>query len=231
MKLTQDEIQFLIKALESVNSDDGAITPGEEQHEKPILIEKLQNEVIVRLDNWAVILDPTQIVDPFQAPETLTRCLSGDCYGHPDHADGTRINTSGLIDAYIENDEHFVKTQNRTYRLIQVRPEYAEAFPDWEARLFKKPVLKTGHQWAYEKKIEIMDPDGWRRNDGVDLVHAITEEDVDKRIAVSTVKKSVGEAPMERRMQPMDLGYTACGKDVNGEPCVLEKGHEGKCES
>jgi hypothetical protein len=224
MKLTQDEINFLIKALESVNSDDGAITSGEEQYEKPILIQKLQNEIVVRLDNWAVILDPTQIVDPYMAPETLTRCLSGDCYGHPDHADGTRINTSGLIDAYIENDEHFVKTQNRTYRLIQVRPEYAEKFPDWEARLFKtapKIELKTGRQWAHERGIEIIDPDGWR-SDGRDLNDHITKEDFEARIAISTVKKPIPK---------LDLGYEPCGKDVNGEPCVLEKGHEGKCES
>lgn len=48
--------------------------------------------------------------------------------------------------------------------------------------------LKTGLEWAQEYSIKIIDPDGWRRNDGVTLdVSLITEDEFVERIAQCTV--------------------------------------------
>lgn len=37
--------------------------------------------------------------------------------------------------------------------------------------------LKTGLEWAREYGIKIIDPDGWRRNDGVTIDNTVIDED------------------------------------------------------
>lgn len=48
--------------------------------------------------------------------------------------------------------------------------------------------LKTGLEWAVEYGFTIIDPDGWRHNDGVSLNDLITEDEFVERIAQCTVK-------------------------------------------
>lgn len=45
----------------------------------------------------------------------------------------------------------------------------------------------TARQWAKAEGVQIMDADGWRRNDGVDLDTPITYNDFHERLAVSSI--------------------------------------------
>ena len=50
---------------------------------------------------------------------------------------------------------------------------------------------KTAYEWLKElypdKSLEILDPDGWRKDDGVTLETKITKEDFHYRLSLSTV--------------------------------------------
>lgn len=45
------------------------------------------------LNNWAVVGNQT----PYQAPEMVTKHLSGQVYGHPRFADGEVVTTSAIV--------------------------------------------------------------------------------------------------------------------------------------
>lgn len=51
-----------------------------------------------------------------------------------------------------------------------------------------KHVFRTGLEWAAIHGDQIMDPDGWRRRDGVDMDTPIKYDDYLDRLAYSTVK-------------------------------------------
>ena len=46
---------------------------------------------------------------------------------------------------------------------------------------------RTGKVWAKELEVEILDPDGWRRGDGVTLSDKITLANFIDRLAESTI--------------------------------------------
>jgi len=58
------------------------------------------------------------------------------------------------------------------------------------------PELKSAHEWLKDPRVqtepgiilEIADPDGWRRSDGVWLDDPITLEDFQERFGVCTVR-------------------------------------------
>lgn len=50
-----------------------------------------------------------------------------------------------------------------------------------------KQVLRTAWDWIALHKVLILDPDGWRRKDGVDYDTPITFEDFKNRTAMSTI--------------------------------------------
>lgn len=50
------------------------------------------------------------------------------------------------------------------------------------------PPKKSSHDWLKEMpKVELIDPDGWRENDGVTLETKITQEDFNRRLNCSTI--------------------------------------------
>lgn len=57
----------------------------------------------------------------------------------------------------------------------------------WDAIFLKK----TAHEWLQDPKYDyvefIMDPDGWRENDGVTLDTLINRADFERRLGVSTI--------------------------------------------
>lgn len=50
------------------------------------------------------------------------------------------------------------------------------------------PTMKTGRQWALDLGVRILDPDGWRRADGVTLDDPIRRLDFELRLMESTVQ-------------------------------------------
>jgi hypothetical protein len=50
------------------------------------------------------------------------------------------------------------------------------------------PPKKTAYEWLEElPDTTLLDPDGWRENDGVELTTRITRDDFNRRLSVSTV--------------------------------------------
>lgn len=48
-------------------------------------------------------------------------------------------------------------------------------------------TTKTGRQWAADLGVTIIDPDGWRRADGVTLDDPIGRLDFEQRVMESTI--------------------------------------------
>lgn len=72
----------------------------------------------VRIEDWAVSL-----ADPYQPPEVQRATLVGRVFGHPKHADGTWMRTSGIYEA----EGRRVRTANTWY----VLGEPSEAYLVW----------------------------------------------------------------------------------------------------
>jgi hypothetical protein len=73
----------------------------------------------VMLKNWAVVSSG----DNYAAPETVTKYLTGNVFGHPNFEDGTQVDTSRLVELDVENG--VAKTISRIYRLGNMKDEYA----------------------------------------------------------------------------------------------------------
>ena len=78
---------------------------------------------VVRLEMWSVGFEEN---DGFKAPETLRRILVGFCYGHPEKPDGTRIQTSAIVEA----NGRLITTRSRVYRLGRIDPKYRKFLRD-----------------------------------------------------------------------------------------------------
>lgn len=50
-----------------------------------------------------------------------------------------------------------------------------------------EPEKRSGLEWAERHQIEIIDPDGWRLKDGVQLEDKIPEDEFILRMVVSTI--------------------------------------------
>jgi hypothetical protein len=76
---------------------------------------------------------------------------------------------------------------------IKSKPLSVNGRDNWE-NIFGK---KTGLEWAKINNVRIIDPDGWRENDGVDLDTPITKSDYNKRISLSTVMMNITQKMYE----------------------------------
>lgn len=70
-----------------------------------------------------------------------------------------------------------------TGKVIKSNPQ-TKAYADGWDRVFAK---KPAHEWLKEENIELLDPDGWRQDDGVDLDTPIKWSDFQQRLSKSTV--------------------------------------------
>jgi hypothetical protein len=70
-----------------------------------------------------------------------------------------------------------------TGRVIKTNPTTSTYAENWE-KIFAK---KTAYEWLKITGREIIDPDGWRRNDGVTMDTPITWSDFQGRLCESTI--------------------------------------------
>jgi hypothetical protein len=78
----------------------------------------VDQERFIRLDNWSVT---GRNVSPYQAPETIRRCLKGKAYGHPRFDDGGVVKTSYIVKA----DKRIITTRSGSvYQLGKIDPLY-----------------------------------------------------------------------------------------------------------
>lgn len=82
------------------------------------------------LENWSVRLGG----DIWTAPEDRPRLISGEVYGHPSHADGSRVCISPPI--AIDREARTVTTRHTEYTLGQIDPQYAQFIADAEERFW-----------------------------------------------------------------------------------------------
>jgi hypothetical protein len=89
----------------------------------------------MKLENWSIVQEE---LNPYQPPEMHRQCLHGKVYHHPDHADGTEITTSVIVDAH----NRIVTTRSGSeYILGEVDPEYEKQYPNAKQRLFKTNLI------------------------------------------------------------------------------------------
>tara|TARA_R100001244_G_scaffold117145_1_gene87157 strand:+ start:939 stop:1235 length:297 start_codon:yes stop_codon:yes gene_type:complete len=70
-----------------------------------------------KIENWAVVSGET---NPYQAPESISRHIRGEVYGHPNFPDGDTVTTSTLV--LLEGG--IAKTQNTQYSLGHPEEKY-----------------------------------------------------------------------------------------------------------
>ena len=70
-----------------------------------------------------------------------------------------------------------------TGKVIKTNPQNKSYSEGWD-RVFAK---KTAHEWLKEENIQLLDPDGWRQDDGVTLDTPIKWNDFQQRLSVSTI--------------------------------------------
>lgn len=77
-------------------------------------------------------------------------------------------------------------TLSQEGREAVVKLQALVSLEDDEERKLTMPSLRTPEQWAEEKGIVVVDPDGWREDGYFLWDKAISEEEFDRRAAVST---------------------------------------------
>ena len=85
----------------------------------------------LRLENWAIVVRP----EPYQAPETMKRYLTGEIYNHNKFQNGERVTTSSIKSM---NDDGSINTSSGSkYYLGVVSKEYEKLYPNAFERLSK----------------------------------------------------------------------------------------------
>lgn len=72
---------------------------------------------------------------PYDAPETVAYFLRGHIYDHPDHADGTTVETSPIVGAV---DGKIRTRSGSLYELGEPHPDYEAAYHGARERLLKR---------------------------------------------------------------------------------------------
>lgn len=98
---------------------------------------------MVELKNWCVHTSPSS--NGLVAPKPLPFRLHGLVYGHPNHDDGTEVNTSSIIEMALGDDCVFVRTRNTQYliRKETIDPWYEQAYPGTYDKIVEG-ILKNG---------------------------------------------------------------------------------------
>jgi hypothetical protein len=73
-----------------------------------------------------------------------------------------------------------------TGKAIKTSPQNSTYAENWD-KIFAK---KSSNEWLekYSKDVIILDPDGWRQNDGVDMETPIKWADFQHRLSMSTIQ-------------------------------------------
>lgn len=78
-----------------------------------------------------------------------------------------------------------------TGKVIKTNPQSKQYADGWD-RIFAK---KTAHEWLKEEKdIQILDPEGWKKDDGVTLDTPIKWSDFQQRLYMSTIVHTPNES-------------------------------------
>ena len=67
-------------------------------------------------------------------------------------------------------------------------------------------ILHTGAEWSRILDVQVLDPDGWRHNDGVAWFTPITEDDFKRRVAESTVQNLRKDFFKDTVLPPTKIG-------------------------
>ena len=84
---------------------------------------------MVELKKWSVFATPSP--NGYTPPELCVSRLHGHAYGHPRFEDGVEIDTTRIMEMYMENECLVARTRNTTYLLRRenIDPRYENAFP------------------------------------------------------------------------------------------------------
>jgi len=75
-----------------------------------------------------------------------------------------------------------------TGKAIKTSPQNSKYAENWD-KIFAK---KSSNEWLKEcQDVVLLDPDGWRQNDGVDMDTPIKWSDFQYRLSLSTVKCNI----------------------------------------
>ena len=82
----------------------------------------------MRLERWSMV----RCGGPYTPPELRSHVIEGEIHGHPDHADGTIVTTSRIVEAR----DGRVRTQSGSvYALGEPHPDYEALHPGARERL------------------------------------------------------------------------------------------------
>jgi phospholipase C len=77
----------------------------------------------------------------------------------------------------------FMARNDITGKVIKTNPQ-SQAYADGWERIYAK---KTAYEWSRQTPYTILDPDGWRENDGVTMDTPIKWSDFQRRLNKSTL--------------------------------------------